>query len=170
MINEFLNQVEGDMEEALRDPENFDMRRDDPDKVVVEPEPESMETGVFDLANSTAKVRYRIQSHRENYTCFKENPGDEIALVKSDAVHEYGDTKVVSSVYYVTDCGELYRHVEGSYEEAGLQTRPLEVASEFEDMYRKALEADVEEDREDEKPVNSGPEPVPPPEDEMFSE
>lgn len=170
MIDEILEQAEGDVLEALTDPEDFDMRRDDPEKVVVDPEPSRMETGIFDLANSTAKVRYSEQSYRENYTCFKENPEDELAFVKSDAVHDYGGTKTASSIYYVVNGEELYRITEDGIKKANAQSRPLEVAGEFKDMYRKALESeDVEESRGEEKPVNYSREPVPPPEDEVFS-
>lgn len=170
MIEELLDRAESDMREALRDPEGFEMARENPEKRNVDPDHQSMNTAVFDLENQTAEVSYLSQSPEERYICFKERPNGDLAFVRSKAVHDYGDTRVVSKLHYIVEGDELYRVTEKGLEDVHSQMRPLEVADEFEDLYRKALEAEeIPEESEDERPVNYSRDPVPPPEDEIFS-
>lgn len=170
-LEKILDQVDEEFREAIEDPETFNFRQRNPYKQAVDPEPISMETAVVDLENQNIKVRYGMQSTRENYTCVKRDPETEVALVESNATHDMRDTRVNSRIHYLIHGDTVYRLENNGYEEAELQKRPLEVADEYEKLYRKAMEIDNQEKSLQKTEEDQGPEPVPPPEtDEMFPE
>lgn len=170
-LKKILDQVDEEFREAIEDPESYNFRESNPYKQVIDPEPISMETAIIDLENQNAKVRYGLQSKRENYICVKRDPETEVALVESNATHYMRDTTVNSRIHYLIHGDEVYRLENTGYEKTELQKRPLEVAKEYEKLYRKAMEIDSQEKTPVENTLDQGLEPVPPPEiDEMFPE
>lgn len=168
-LESVTEQVDEEFGDAIQNPEYHDFRERPPYKIPVDPEPQWMESAVVDLENQNVKVRYEDQKTRENYTCVKHDPINDVAIVEGDKVHDHRDTKVCSTMYYLVDGENIYRHTGTGYEQS-LQKRPGEVANSFEDLYRQALREDNKENftKETEK---QGPKPVPPPEnDEMFPE
>lgn len=164
-----IEKVDEEFADAIQDPEYHDFRERRPYKIPVDPEPEMMSSAVVDLENQNVKVRYEDQKTRENYTCVKHDPVNDVGIVEGDRVHEHRDTKICSTMYYLIDGEQVYRHTGTGYEES-LQKRPVEVAKSFEDLYRQAMRVDNQENFTQEKETE-GPEPVPPPEnDEMFPE
>lgn len=170
-LEKILNQVDEDFRKAIGDPERFNFREKNPYKQRVDPEPIGMETAVVDLENQNVKLRYGLQSMRENYTCVKHDPETETALVESNAKHDFRDKRVNSRIYYLIHEDDVYRLETTGYEKTELQKRPLEAANEYEKLYREALKEDNREKTSQNKVKNHGPDPVPPPEnDQMFLE
>jgi len=174
-IEKILEQVDREMERAIENPEAFDFREKTPYKVPIAPQHRDMDTGTVDLENQNVKVRYSLQNQRENYVCVKhipdENTGEtDIALVESNSVQDIQGQRVTSRIHYLVDGDEIYRFTNKGYEQT-LQTRPQELANQFEDLYRQAMEKDnqrqASQDKGSSKKVKQ---PVPPPEDgEMFT-
>jgi len=168
-LETILENTREELSQAVKDPERYDFRERPPYKIPVHPEPEKMASAAIDLENQNVKVRYEDQKPRENYTCVKHDPINKVAIVEGDTVHDYRDTKICSTMYYLIDGENTWRHTDTGYEKS-LQTRPREVAQNFEQLYRQALRENKKENFTQET-CDQGLEPVPPPEkDEMFPE
>lgn len=173
-VEKILDQVDREVGQAIRDPEAFDFRQKDAYKVPLEPENSELHEAVVDLENQNVEVRYMFQSQRENYVCVKHIPDEdtgenEIALVESNQIQDINGRRMSSTIHYLVDGDEIYKFQDGSYEET-LQTRPIDAANQFTDLYTQALEKDNKKQASRRKGTSKKiKKPVPPPEDdEMF--
>lgn len=142
---QILHQVDEEFRKAARNPENCDFSERPPYKVGFTPEHPEMSAASVDLENMNVKVSYEDQAPSENYNCVKHDPINDVGLVEAKKNHDYRGKKVNSRVHYIVTDTRAFRHTREGYEKTLIQ-RPVEVANSFEELYRRGMQEDNEQE------------------------
>ncbi|WP_414838300.1 hypothetical protein ACK3SF_02760 [Candidatus Nanosalina sp. VS9-1] len=165
---ELLEEVPEGLEEALVDPDGYNFRPESYDQEILYPDHMSVRVSVVDLENDNVQIRYNTQVGREKYTAVLME--DEFTLVESTATVTIDNVSSESDLYYLVTDEDVFLH-EGRKFSESKNTAVKEVAELSEKFYQQALEERKEQSQSQADEEFSGPDPVPPPEnDEMFPE
>ena len=170
-IDNIRERVDREFRRAINNPDDFNFSERDPYIVEVnEPEHHMFEEANVDLENQNVQVNYTLQDEEENNTCVMYEPTEEIALIKSEAIHGLDGKTVTSTSYYLIDGDDVYTQSGLGWEET-IQDRPLTLVERFDELYKQAIEIDNELKTDlKESQSETGPKPVPPPDESFFTE
>ena len=165
VLQEVLDEAEEEIREALENPEEFNFREDEREKIPVNAESSFVRSSVVDIGNENVEIRYSTHSTEVKYVAVINE--ENFSVIESNYVVRANDEVQSSKIYYLVTEDSTFMYERGSGWMEEFNPGPREVAGIAERLYEKALEEETEEldwgqDEEDYVP--------PPEEDELFTE